>query len=73
MVNFNLFYCEFLLKFLVGVGVVFYVMLVLCGKMWDENLFIGIEFNLVELFDLVVLGMVVDVVLFDYNNCILVY
>lgn len=29
--------------------------------------------NLVELFDIVVFGIVVDVVVFDVNNCILVY
>lgn len=73
MVNPNLPYCEFPSKSLAGVGVAFYVMLALRGKMREENLFTGTEPNLAELLDLVALGTVADVVPLDHNNRILVY
>ncbi|STO65858.1 single-stranded-DNA-specific exonuclease RecJ [Haemophilus parahaemolyticus HK385] len=73
MVNPNLPYCEFPSKSLAGVGVAFYVMLALRGKMRDENLFTGTEPNLAELLDLVALGTVADVVPLDHNNRILVH
>lgn len=76
IINFNLCDCNFLLKLLVGVGVVFYLMLVLCIFLCDQGWFDEcniVIFNLVELLDLVVLGIVVDVVLLDVNNCILIW
>ena len=73
MVNPNLPYCEFPSKSLAGVGVAFYVMLALRGKMREENLFTGTEPNLAELLDLVALGTVADVVPLDHNNRILVH
>lgn len=76
IVNFNLCDCDFLLKLLVGVGVVFYLMLVLCIFLCDKGWFdvCGIfVLNFVELLDLVVLGIVVDVVLLDVNNCIFIW
>lgn len=73
MVNPNLPYCDFPSKSLAGVGVAFYVMLALRGKMREENLFTGTEPNLAELLDLVALGTVADVVPLDHNNRILVH
>ncbi|STO64715.1 single-stranded-DNA-specific exonuclease RecJ [Haemophilus parahaemolyticus] len=73
MVNPNLPYCEFPSKSLAGVGVAFYVMLALRGKMREENLFTSTEPNLAELLDLVALGTVADVVPLDHNNRILVH
>lgn len=76
IINFNQLGCEFFSKVMVGVGVIFYVMLVLWVCLCELDWFVwcGLkELNFVELFDLVVLGSVVDVVLFDVNNCILVY
>lgn len=73
MVNPNLADCSFPSKSLAGVGVAFYVMLALRGRMREENLFAGAVPNLAELLDLVALGTVADVVSLDQNNRILVH
>jgi len=67
--------CEFASKNLAGVGVAFYLMLVLRALMRNEGWFDsqGIdEPNLAELLDIVALGTVADVVVLDKNNRILV-
>lgn len=62
-------------KHLAGVGVIFYVMLILRGRLretgWFERKGI-VEPNLAELLDLVALGTVADVAPLDHNNRILV-
>ncbi len=66
---------NFASKALPGVGVIFYVMLALRARLREQGGFErqGIpEPNLAELLDLVALGIVADVVPFDYNNRILV-
>ncbi|WGE76336.1 single-stranded-DNA-specific exonuclease RecJ [Actinobacillus equuli] len=73
MVNPNLADCSFPSKSLVGVGVAFYVMLALRGKMRELGCFKEKEPNLAELLDLVALGTVADVVPLDHNNRILVH
>ncbi len=62
-------------KHLAGVGVIFYLMLVLRARLREDGWFAerGIaEPNLAQLLDLVALGTVADVVPLDYNNRILV-
>lgn len=73
MVNPNLADCPFPSKCLAGVGVAFYVMLALRGKMRELGYFKNKEPNLAELLDLVALGTVADVVPLDHNNRILVH
>ncbi|WP_018652285.1 single-stranded-DNA-specific exonuclease RecJ [Actinobacillus capsulatus] len=73
MVNPNLEDCSFPSKSLAGVGVAFYVMLALRGKMRELGCFKDKEPNLAELLDLVALGTVADVVPLDHNNRILVH
>ncbi|WGE68408.1 single-stranded-DNA-specific exonuclease RecJ [Actinobacillus equuli subsp. haemolyticus] len=73
MVNPNLADCSFPSKSLAGVGVAFYVMLALRGKMRELGCFKEKEPNLAELLDLVALGTVADVVPLDHNNRILVH
>jgi len=67
--------CEFPSKSIAGVGVIFYVMLVVRRLLresgWYEQAGIA-EPNLAELLDLVALGTVADVVSLDRNNRILV-
>jgi single-stranded-DNA-specific exonuclease len=62
-------------KNLAGVGVAFYVMLMLRNLMREKNWFVQNDHpepNLAELLDLVALGTVADVVSLDKNNRILV-
>lgn len=73
MINPNLTNCLFPSKSLAGVGVIFYVMSALRGKLRSENAFSGSEPNIAELLDLVALGTVADVVSLDHNNRILVH
>ncbi|MCO4167031.1 single-stranded-DNA-specific exonuclease RecJ [Actinobacillus suis] len=73
MVNPNLADCTFPSKSLAGVGVAFYVMLALRGRMRELGCFKEQEPNLAELLDLVALGTVADVVPLDHNNRILVH
>ncbi|WP_052282003.1 single-stranded-DNA-specific exonuclease RecJ [Kluyvera genomosp. 1] len=76
MVNPNLVDCPFPSKSLAGVGVAFYLMLVLCNhlkaKGWFEARGIAVP-KIVELLDLVALGTVADVVPLDVNNRILTW
>lgn len=76
MVNPNLADCPFPSKSLAGVGVAFYLMLVLCNhlkaKGWFESRGIAAP-KIVEYLDLVALGTVADVVPLDTNNRILTW
>ena len=76
MVNPNLVDCPFPSKSLAGVGVAFYLMLVLCNhlkeKGWFESRGIAAP-KIVEFLDLVALGTVADVVPLDVNNRILTF
>ena len=76
MVNPNLADCPFPSKSLAGVGVAFYLMLVLCNhlreKGWFESRGIPVP-KIVEYLDLVALGTVADVVPLDVNNRILTW
>ena len=76
MVNPNLVDCPFPSKSLAGVGVAFYLMLVLCNhlkaKGWFEARGIAVP-KIVEFLDLVALGTVADVVPLDTNNRILTW
>ena len=76
MVNPNLIDCPFPSKSLAGVGVAFYLMLVLCNhlkeKGWFEKRGIPVP-KIVEFLDLVALGTVADVVPLDANNRILTW
>ncbi|MGZ0722575.1 single-stranded-DNA-specific exonuclease RecJ [Kluyvera cryocrescens] len=76
MVNPNLADCPFPSKSLAGVGVAFYLMLVLCNhlkaKGWFEACGIAVP-KIVEFLDLVALGTVADVVPLDTNNRILTW
>ena len=76
MVNPNLADCPFPSKSLAGVGVAFYLMLVLCNhlkaKGWVEARGIAVP-KIVEFLDLVALGTVADVVPLDTNNRILTW
>jgi len=76
MVNPNLPDNGFASKALAGVGVIFYVMLGLRGRLREQGWFSArglAEPNLAELLDLVALGTVADVVPLDANNRILVH
>lgn len=73
MINPNLPDCTFPSKSLAGVGVAFYLMLALRGRMRELGYFNGNEPNLADLLDLVALGTVADVVPLDQNNRILVF
>ncbi|MDN3651871.1 single-stranded-DNA-specific exonuclease RecJ [Thalassotalea ponticola] len=75
IVNPNQHGCEFPSKALAGVGVAFYLMLMVRQLMRKENYFSEhqlAEPNLAQLLDLVALGTVADVVSLDHNNRILV-
>ncbi|MGL5700551.1 MAG: single-stranded-DNA-specific exonuclease RecJ [Kluyvera sp.] len=76
MVNPNLVDCPFPSKSLAGVGVAFYLMLVLCNHLkaqgWFEARGITVP-KIVEYLDLVALGTVADVVPLDANNRILTW
>ena len=76
MVNPNLADCPFPSKSLAGVGVAFYLMLVLCNhlknKGWFDSRGIAVP-KIVEFLDLVALGTVADVVPLDANNRILTW
>lgn len=76
MVNPNLVDCPFPSKSLAGVGVAFYLMLVLCNhlkaKGWFESRGKAVP-KIVEFLDLVALGTVADVVPLDANNRILIW
>jgi len=76
MVNPNLADCPFPSKSLAGVGVAFYLMLVLCNhlkaKGWFDARGIAAP-KIVEFLDLVALGTVADVVPLDANNRILTW
>ena len=66
--------CSFKSKAIAGVGVIFYVMLALRGRLrelgWFES---GLsEPNMAALLDLIALGTIADVVPLDHNNRILV-
>jgi single-stranded-DNA-specific exonuclease len=64
---------SFASKHLAGVGVIFYVMLVLRAELRQRGRFIkSPEPNLADLLDLVALGTVADVVKLDHNNRLLV-
>ncbi len=68
--------CEFPDKTLAGVGVMFYLLLLLRAKLnslnWFEDRGLATP-NLADYLDLVALGTVADVVPLDYNNRILVH
>ena len=67
--------CDFPAKNCAGVGVIFYVMLGLRGRLRELGWFSAgnlPEPNMAELLDLVAIGTVADVVSFDLNNRILV-
>ncbi|MGL5242400.1 MAG: single-stranded-DNA-specific exonuclease RecJ [Kluyvera ascorbata] len=76
MVNPNLVDCPFPSKSLAGVGVAFYLMLVLCNHLKEKGRFesrgIAVP-KIVEFLDLVALGTVADVVPLDVNNRILTW
>ncbi|TYA37113.1 single-stranded-DNA-specific exonuclease RecJ [Aggregatibacter actinomycetemcomitans] len=74
IINPNLAHCGFPSKNLAGVGVAFYLMLVLRAKFRELGMFDAKnQPNFTELLDLVALGTVSDVVPLDQNNRILVY
>ncbi|MFU0965971.1 single-stranded-DNA-specific exonuclease RecJ [Kluyvera ascorbata] len=76
MVNPNLADCPFPSKSLAGVGVAFYLMLVLCNHLKDKGWFDSrgiVVPKIVEFLDLVALGTVADVVPLDANNRILTW
>ncbi|KZC20426.1 MULTISPECIES: single-stranded-DNA-specific exonuclease RecJ [Rhodanobacter] len=72
MVNPNLPGDGFPSKALAGVGVVFYLLLALRGRMRERGVFAGAEPDLSGLLDLVALGTVADLVPLDFNNRVLV-
>ncbi len=75
IVNPNQHGCDFSSKSIAGVGVIFYVMLALRGKLREIDWFAEnqvTEPKLADLLDLVALGTVADVVALDRNNRILV-
>jgi len=60
------------LKNLAGVGVMFYLLLALRGRLREEGAFAGTAPDLSSLLDLVALGTVADLVPLDFNNRVLV-
>jgi single-stranded-DNA-specific exonuclease len=67
--------CEFPSKALAGVGVMFYLLMLLRAKLIENNWFADRSLSVPKLgdyLDLVALGTVADVVPLDYNNRILV-
>lgn len=65
--------CPFQSKSMAGVGVIFYVMLLLRAELRNRGLFdVKNQPNLAQLLDLVALGTVADLVKLDHNNRILV-
>jgi single-stranded-DNA-specific exonuclease len=76
IVNPNLPGCDFPSKNLAGVGVAFYLLMAIRGRMRDIGRFeeLGLaQPNLANLLDLVALGTVADVVMLDANNRVLVH
>lgn len=76
IINPNCGHCDFPSKALAGVGVIFYLMAALRGRLRDEGWFAerGLaEPNMAQYLDLVALGTVADVVPLDYNNRIFVH
>ncbi len=76
MVNPNLLDDEFPSKNLAGVGVIFYVLMALRGRLREQHWFEKqqlVEPNLAQLLDLVALGTVADVVVLDQVNRVLVH
>lgn len=76
IVNPNLPDSDFPSKSLAGVGVIFYVLLGLRGRLRDKGWFgtHGVDMpNMADYLDLVALGTVADVVPLDHNNRILVH
>ena len=72
MVNPNLVGDPFPSKMLAGVGVMFYLLLALRARMYEEGAFAGAKPDLSSLLDLVALGTVADLVPLDFNNRVLV-
>ena len=72
MVNPNLAGDPFPSKMLAGVGVMFYLLLALRARMYEEGAFAGAKPDLSPLLDLVALGTVADLVPLDFNNRVLV-
>lgn len=72
MVNPNLTGDPFPSKMLAGVGVMFYLLLALRARMYEEGAFAGAKPDLSPLLDLVALGTVADLVPLDFNNRVLV-
>ena len=72
MVNPNLAGDPFPSKMLAGVGVMFYLLLALRARMYEEGAFAGVKPDLSSLLDLVALGTVADLVPLDFNNRVLV-
>ncbi len=67
--------CSFNSKCIAGVGVIFYILLALRGRLRKDNWFADnglVEPNMADYLDLVALGTVADVVSLDRNNRILV-
>lgn len=67
--------CDFPSKSLAGVGVIFYVMSALRGRLRESGWFAErglIEPNMADYLDLVALGTVADLVPLDFNNRVLV-
>jgi single-stranded-DNA-specific exonuclease RecJ len=72
MVNPNLTGDPFPSKMLAGVGVMFYLLLALRARMYEEGAFADAKPDLSPLLDLVALGTVADLVPLDFNNRVLV-
>lgn len=72
MVNPNLAGDPFPSKMLAGVGVMFYLLLALRARLYEEGAFGDTKPNLSSLLDLIALGTVADLVPLDFNNRVLV-
>ncbi|MEO9216151.1 MAG: single-stranded-DNA-specific exonuclease RecJ [Rhodanobacter sp.] len=72
MVNPNLVGDPFPSKMLAGVGVMFYLLLALRARLYEQGAFEGAKPDLSMLLDLVALGTVADLVPLDFNNRVLV-
>lgn len=72
MVNPNLAGDPFPSKMLAGVGVMFYLLLALRARLYEEGAFGDTKPDLSSLLDLVALGTVADLVPLDFNNRVLV-